>query len=178
MLELEGEQSALLPFLQHEAGGHRWQRVPPTERKGRTQSSTVTVAVLPIPEPQDYRLDARDLDEFVTRGSGPGGQHKNKTDSCVTIRHRPTGIQCRADMRSQHESRRIARETLEARVAEHYAGQETGNRNASRRAQVGSGERSDKVRTYREQDDRVTDHRNSKSCRLKAVRQGDLAKLW
>lgn len=136
------------------------------------------MAVLPVPEPLDYRLDARDLEEFVARGSGPGGQHRNKTDSCVTLRHKPTGIQCRADMRSQHESRRVARETLEARVAAHYAGLASGSRNADRKAQVGSGMRGDKARTYREQDDRVTDHQSGKAASLKQVRAGHLNLIW
>lgn len=152
--------------------------MPPTEKRGRVQTSTVTVAVLPIPEQNEFKLKESELEEFVARGSGPGGQHRNKTDSCVTIHHKPTGIRCRADMRSQHESRRIARATLEARVADHYASKDVAGRNQSRRDQVGSGMRGDKVRTYRVQDNQVTDHRTEAKARLSAIKEGKLDLVW
>lgn len=141
-----------------EPGGHRWQRVPPTEKRGRVHTSTVTVAVLPVLAENELTLDG-DVAVWTSRGSGPGGQHRNKTESRVVARHLPTGIvvRCNAE-RSQHRNRELALETLAARVAE------TGRRAAldreagDRRRQVGSGQRGDKRRTIRVRDGIVTDH--------------------
>lgn len=119
-------------------------------------------------------LDDRDIEIFTTRGTGPGGQHKNVTESVVEMKHRPTGISSKASTRSQHDNRRTARLILEARVKAHY--DEIKNREAShaRKSQVGSGMRGDKIRTYREQDDVVIDHRTETKVRLKDVRAGKL----
>lgn len=165
------------PFLQ-EAGGHRWQRVPPNERRGRVHTSTVTVAAFEWLAPQAFRLDERDIEVFTTKDSGPGGQHRNKTESCVVMRHRPTGIEAKAATKSQHDNRRTARAVLEARVAEHFRQIVAQRLSGERRQQVGSGQRGDKIRTYREQDDQVTDHRSDRKVRLSDVKAGHLAKLW
>ena len=101
----------------HEAGGHRFQRVPPNEKRGRPQSSTVTVAVLEEPSARELHIDPKDLDESFTRGSGAGGQHRNKTDSCVLLTHTPSGITGRVDGgRSQHFNRQTAMGVLRARL--------------------------------------------------------------
>jgi peptide chain release factor 1 len=164
----------MIERLLAEAGGHRWQRVPPTERSGRVHTSTVTVAVLPVPAESAYRLRDTDIEIFTTRDSGPGGQHRNKTESAVVMRHRPTGIEAKAASKSQHTNRRTARETLEARVAGFYASRAAENLNDQRADQIGSGMRGDKVRTYRVRDDQVTCHRSGRKLRLQRVLRGEL----
>lgn len=112
------------------------------------------------------------MDIQTTRGSGPGGQHRNKTDSCVVATHRPSGLTVRVDMRSQHQSRAMALQILAAKLAD---AAESGVRQAQasiRREQVGSGMRGDKIRTYRSQDDRVTDHRTNRTWSLRAWSRG------
>jgi len=137
------------------------------------QTSTVTVAVLD-PEPQRaHRLNLSDVEIVASRGSGPGGQHRNKTESCITATHKPTGISVRIDMRSQHESRRIALGVLGAKLAEVACGSAQVERDATRRGQVGTGMRGDKVRTYRTQDDRVTDHRTGCTWSLTKWSRGE-----
>ncbi len=149
-----------------EAGGHRWQRVPPTEKRGRVHTSTVTVAVLdPVAKPR-FTLDLREVDIKKTLGTGPGGQHRNKTESCVVATHRPTGIAVRVDMRSQQQSLAMALRILSAKLADTEAERRRTARNTERREQVGAGMRGDKIRTYRAQDDRVTDHRTNATFRL------------
>ena len=163
----------------HEAGGHRFQRVPPNEKRGRVHTSTVTVAVLEQPSEHEVNLDERDLDERFTRGSGPGGQHRNKTDTCVILTHKPTGLRVRVDGgRSQPINRQTAREILRARLK--AAGDEhlTKERNATRRRQVGRGARGDKVRTIAIQRDIVTDHNTGRSMKAKAYLRGNLNGLW
>jgi peptide chain release factor 1 len=101
----------------HESGGHRWQRVPPTEKRGRVHTSTVTVVVLEEPTSSELTIDPRDLEEKFTRGSGAGGQHRNKTDSAVQLRHKPTGVAVRAENgRSQAANRETALRLLRARL--------------------------------------------------------------
>lgn len=172
-LILEGPAAALRRLTQ-ESGGHRWQRVPPTERKGRVHTSTVTVAVLEVRPADQFCLQERDIEVFTTKDSGPGGQHRNKTESCVIMRHKPTGIEAKAASRSQHDNRRAAREVLESRVAAHLAAQVQSGLDAQRRSQVGSGMRGDKIRTYRCQDEVVTDHRSGNKMRLREVMAGAL----
>ncbi len=145
----------------------------------KNHTSTVTVAVLQEPKAHEVQLDERDLDESFTRGSGPGGQHRNKTDTCVILVHRPTGIKVRVDGgRSQPINRQTAREILRARL--HAAGDErlTKERNANRRRQVGRGARGDKVRTIAIQRDTVTDHNTGKTMKAKQYLRGNLNLLW
>lgn len=163
--------------LLDEAGGHRWQRVPPTEKRGRVHTSTVTVSVMEMLPVQKFSLADRDIRVETTRDTGPGGQHRNTTDSCVVMTHIPTGIKAKAAARSQHENRRTARELLEARVAEHFHATQNHAVNHLRKAQVGSGMRGDKIRTYREKDDTVTDHRSGRKCRLTDILDGKLEAL-
>lgn len=159
-----------------EAGGHRWQRVPPTERKGRVHTSTVTVVVYE-PNEQETKLDLSQVDLFTARGSGNGGQHRNKTDSCVTLIDRKTGVKVRIDGRSQHQNKRKAFGILEERLTLSANAEEAARVSKMKAEQAGSGMRGDKVRTYREQDDTVSDHRTEKKARLKDVLAGKLDKL-
>lgn len=154
--------------FQNESGGHRWQRIPPTERRGRVQTSTVTVAVLDPDAVSGVALDHRDVEITTTRGSGPGGQARNKTESCIVAIHKPTGLQVRIDNeRSQHQNRAMAYKVLAAKLYDTERAKQAMQRDDLRRQQVGSGMRGDKVRTYRTQDDAVTDHRTGQRWRLK-----------
>lgn len=158
----------------NESGGHRWQRVPPTEKRGRIQTSTITVAVLPIPRESELKLNDRDLDWKTCRGSGAGGQHKNVTDSAVQLTHLPTGVMVRCESeRSQHINRQMALEVLRARLAASEHAKALGVRAASRRAQIGSGMRGDKRRTIRVKDGIVTDHVLGKRWSLKDYMRGN-----
>lgn len=160
--------------FQHEAGGHRWQTVPPTEKRGRVHTSTVTVAVLAEPTETEVALDDRDVEVTVSRGSGPGGQHRNKTESCVVATHKPTGISARCEeTRSQTENRLLAFAVLRARLYEAAAGKRAQERSDTRREQVGSGMRGDKRRTIRTQDGVVTDHVLGKRWRLTDYLRGN-----
>lgn len=157
-----------------ECGGHRWQRVPETEKRGRVQTSTITVAVLAAPRSVELAIRTEDVDIETMRGSGAGGQHRNKTDSAVRARHRPTGIEVRCESeRSQHLNRELALRVLAARVAERDRVAADDARAADRKRQVGSGMRGDKRRTIRTQDDQVTDHVDGRAWRFKAYARGD-----
>lgn len=141
-------------------------------------TSTVTVVVLePVPANQWQLLD-RDIDVMTTRDTGPGGQHRNTTDSCVVMVHRPTGVRVKSAAKSQHRNRKAARELLEARVAQLYASQGQARLARQRRELAGSGMRADKVRTYREMDNRITDHRTGRKVSLKPVLAGKLELLF
>ena len=137
----------------------------------------MTVAAFPLAEQQAYQLRDNDIEVFTTIDSGPGGQHRNKTESAVIMRHKPTGIEAKSAMKSQHQNRRMARQILEARVAEHFRAKVVQAEADHRKAMVGSGMRGDKVRTYREQDDQCTDHRSNRKARLSDVRAGKLSAL-
>lgn len=176
---LEGAAALLAP-LKSEAGGHRWQRVPPNERKGRVHSSSVTVAVFEghaaAPPGANLPVPPREIQERITRGQGPGGQNRNKRETCVVLRHLPTGIEVKAEVeRTQEANRRVALATLQQRVAEHYAQAAKTAVDQQRKRMVGSGERGDKVRTYRA--DGVTDHISAKRAPLSLVKAGKLELL-
>lgn len=131
------------------------------------------MAVLDAEDTSGFRLDERDVDIQTTRGTGPGGQARNKTDSCVIATHRPSGLSVRIDMRSQYQSRSVALKVLQARLAEASAQAANQSRNAERRTMLGTGMRGDKIRTLREQDDRVTDHRTGNTWSLKKWTRGE-----
>lgn len=151
-----------------EAGGHRWQRVPPTERRGRVHTSTITVAVLPEPSEAELVLGPGDLRWRFTRGSGAGGQHRNKTESAVDLVHLPTGISVHCESeRSQHDNKRLALGRLRATLLAAEREQNAAHRDATRRAQVGKGMRGDKRRTVRCQEGSVIDHVTGRTWRLR-----------
>lgn len=167
----EGARAA--ETFRNEPGGHRWQRVPPTEKRGRVHTSTVTVAVLDPDAVVGQELREADVEITTQRGTGPGGQHRNKTDSCVVALHRPTGLKVKIDMRSQHQGRAMALRVLAAKLYAAERERQTAARAADRREQVGSGMRGDKVRTYRVQDDQVKDHRTGQRWRLASWLAGE-----
>jgi len=146
--------------LKHESGVHRVQRVPATEAQGRVHTSTVTVAVLPEAEEVDIEIKPEDLEISVCRASGPGGQGVNTTDSAVQILHKPSGLIVRcADQRSQQKNKARALTVLRSRLLEAKVAEEKARYDSQRKSQVGTGERSEKIRTYNFPQNRVTDHR-------------------
>lgn len=165
--------------LKFESGVHRVQRVPDTEASGRIHTSTVTVAVLPEAEEVDVEINPNDLRVDTYRSSGAGGQHVNKTDSAVRITHTPTGIvvACQ-DERSQHQNREKAMRILRAKLLEAAIRAQEEAIASSRKTQVGSGERSEKIRTYNFPQSRVTDHRISLTVHnLENIMEGDIENI-
>ena len=162
--------------LKYESGVHRVQRVPATEAQGRIHTSTATVAVLPEAEEVDVQLKPEDLEITVCRASGPGGQGVNTTDSAVQIHHKPSGLIVRcADGRSQQKNKQQAFTVLRSRLLEQKVAQENAKYAAQRKAQVGTGERNERIRTYKFPQNRVTDHRIELTLyNLPAVIEGDL----
>ena len=173
VLGLEGE--GVFRKLQHESGGHRVQRVPDTETKGRIHTSAATVAVLPEPEDVEVSLSPDDYRKDLFCASGPGGQHVNKTASAVRLTHLATGIvvQCQ-DEKSQHKNLAKAIRVLKTRIYEHERQIEHAKRSAERKGLVGSGDRSQRIRTYNYPQNRVTDHRINESFTLDQVMAGRL----
>ncbi len=162
--------------LKYESGVHRVQRVPATEAQGRVHTSTATVAVLPEAEEVDIEIQPEDVEVSVCRASGPGGQGVNTTDSAVQIQHKPSGLIVRcADGRSQQQNKIKAMMVLRSRLLEKKTAEENAKYAAQRKAQVGAGERNERIRTYNFPQNRVTDHRIELTLyNLPALLEGDL----
>jgi peptide chain release factor 1 len=162
--------------LAFEAGVHSVKRVPATEAQGRIHTSTATVAALPEPEEVDVKIDwANDVDEHVTTSQGPGGQNVNKVATAVQLLHKPTGIMIRMqESKSQHQNREKARRLLMTRLHEMERQKQQAERSAARRGQIGGGERSEKIRTYRWKEGIVADERLPGQYALRDVLAGDL----
>jgi len=164
--------------LKYESGVHRVQRVPETEAQGRIHTSAATVAVLPEPEEIDVDIPAEDIRIDTMRASGAGGQHVNTTDSAVRITHLPTGIVVTSSEKSQHRNREIAMQVLRARLFDLERARIDSARAADRKSQVGSGDRSERIRTYNFPQGRMTDHRiNLTLYSLHQIMAGDLTEV-
>ncbi len=177
VLLIEGKN--VYSSLKFESGVHRVQRVPQTESQGRVHTSAATVAVMPEAEDVDVKLEEKDLRIDVYRSSGPGGQSVNTTDSAVRIVHIPTGIKviCQ-DEKSQHKNKAKAMKILRSRILDAEIAKKEAVERDARRSMVGSGDRSEKIRTYNFPQDRVTDHRISLTKRnLTGILDGDLASI-
>lgn len=177
IFEVKGENA--FGFLKFESGVHRVQRVPVTESSGRIHTSTATVAVLPEAEEVDVKIDPKDLHFDTYRSAGPGGQHVNVTDSAVRITHEPSGlvVSCQEE-RSQFQNKERALKILRTRLFEMTRQAQRDEIDEARRSQVGSGERSEKIRTYNFPQNRVTDHRIGLTVHnLQGVLQGSLDEL-
>jgi len=158
----------------NEAGGHRWQHVPAHDKRGRVQTSTITVAVLPEPTEVELVIYPQDLEWSFSRGSGPGGQNRNVTNSAVDLKYRPTGLVVHAESeRSQQDNKRVALATLRARLWSSVRERQTHDRNADRRQQVGGGARGDKTFTIAVQRGEVIYHPTGKKIRLREYLAGD-----
>ena len=167
--------------LKFEAGGHRVQRVPVTESGGRIHTSAATVAVLPEIEDVDFKLDMNDLKIDTYRSSGAGGQHVNKTESAIRITHLPTGtvVECQ-DERSQYKNKDRAMQILRSKLYEAEQAKQAAAVAAERKSQIGSGDRSERIRTYNFPQNRVTDHRltgDNKNFNIAAIMNGNLDPL-
>lgn len=166
-----------LTSLESESGGHRIQRVPPTERKGRVHTSTVTVAIID-PEVTVVAFNEKDCDIDWFSGTGAGGQHRNKHQNSCRITHRPTGITAVAQCRSRTNSLAEAMSNIQQRLDSITESKYNKTVADDRKTQVGSGMRGDKIRTYRFQDDRVQDHLTNKTASVKKILAGNFDLLW
>jgi len=164
--------------FQHEAGGHRFQGISPTDKQKRVHTSSITVAILDLPQESAVKLDERDLEYKTCRSGSKGGQHVNKTDSAVQLWHKPTGIMIRVEAeRSQHQNLLTAKAILAARLQDAQTTAAQKSRNDMRKSLLGSGQRGDKIRSIALQRDQVVDHRLGKRTSAAKYMKGDLTDL-
>lgn len=174
---VEGEGAKNL--FSQESGGHRFQRVPPNEKYDRRHTSTITIAVLSPNNSVHSSIKPGDVTMTACRGSGPGGQNRNKVNSAVQLTHTPTGITIRCEVeRSQHQNRELAMKWLEAKLSENIANKVSSQENSERKKQIGSGMRGDKIRTIRYMDRIVTNNLNGKKISLEKYLNGDFVGLF
>lgn len=172
VLEVTGKGAA--EVFAREPGGHRWQRIPPTEKRGRVQTSSITVAVMPAATDAEVNVRGDEFEWQATRGSGAGGQHRNKTSSAVILRHVPSGLVVRCESeRSQHQNRRTAMTLLLGRLREQASTAQASATTRDRKRQVGSGMRGDKVRTVAVQRGVVHDHRTDQRWSYRDYERGN-----
>jgi peptide chain release factor 1 len=176
--EIDGESA--YDLFRYEGGVHRVQRIPKTERSGRVHTSTVTVAVLKKAEPKEYAINPQDISVEFFRSSGPGGQNVNKRETAVRITHAPTGVVVTSQTeRDQGANREFALSLLRSRLLEHSRAVEGASAQSSRKEQIGSAERAEKIRTYNFPQNRLTDHRVGKSWHnLDDILEGELDKVF
>jgi peptide chain release factor 1 len=149
--------------------------VPPTEKRGRVQTSTITVAVLPLLDDKEVNLDDKDLEISTTRGSGPGGQHRNKVETEVIILHKPSGLKVRVGSeRSQFKNKEIARNIIASKLRNQQYSSNLNKINETRKTQIGSGERGDKIRTIRSQDNTVVCEKTSRKIAYNIYIKGNI----
>lgn len=165
--------------LKQESGVHRVQRIPATEKSGRVHTSTASVAVMPVVEAREVNINSGDLDISFFRSSGPGGQNVNKVETAVRILHKPTGVVVSSQSaRTQLENRANAMEVLASKLREAQIEKQRAELGDLRRGQIGTGDRSEKIRTYNFPQDRITDHRiGKKFSNIETILNGDLEKL-
>lgn len=161
-------------YFENEIGNHRWQRVPPTERKGRVHTSSITVALLEENDYKEIELHPSEYRLETTRGTGNGGQKRNKTESCVVVTHIATGIKVRRDSRSQLQNKEAAIAELTERVNNFYKTGHDSLTVENRNEQIGEGGRADKRRTYRVKDGTVIDHLTNKIASIKDIYRGKI----
>ncbi|MFQ5541015.1 MAG: PCRF domain-containing protein [Candidatus Paceibacteria bacterium] len=176
-IEIKGKD--VYEALKYETGVHRVQRIPETEKSGRIHTSTASVAILPIRKKPTIELKSDDIQIEFSRSSGAGGQNVNKLETAVRLVHTPTGIETRSQSeRSQQANREKAMAILAAKVASHFEEEEVKKHAEARRSQIGTGDRSEKIRTYNFLQDRVTDHRIKKSWHnIEGIMAGDIAAM-
>lgn len=170
MLRISGKKAD--EIFKNEAGGHRFQRVSPTDKRGRVHSSTITIAVLPEATQIQIKLNHDDLEISTCKSGGNGGQHVQKTETAVQIKHIPTGIQVRCESRSQHQNKEDALALIRTKLMSMERAKVSAERSQSRKDMVGGGARGDKRRTVRQQDGIVTDHILNKKISWKDYSKG------
>ncbi|MBU2101593.1 PCRF domain-containing protein [Patescibacteria group bacterium] len=175
--QIKGE--GVYNMLKHESGVHRVQRIPKTEKSGRVHTSTASVAIMPVVEPQEVELNLGDVEISFFRSSGPGGQNVNKVETAVRMVHKPTGIVVSSQAgRSQQSNREVALEILRSKLYENQIEEQGAEMGELRRSQIGSGDRSEKIRTYNFPQDRITDHRIGKKWHnLEKILGGDMSPI-